>query len=233
MRHIVNERKFKVARAIATGASVSGVILLIASLVLPILRSDVFFGPPSLFVITGLALSLIGIRMANKWLRPPLAHHSLGDGLRGLGKQAVAYHYYLPARHVLVCQHGVFTLTVVPIRVTASVNKDRWRRRENILRRLVALFRQESLSDPTIVATLDAARLQRWLDRRIPGHNVTVQPVVVFTNERAYVEIGKVSVPVLYADKRKPSLKQWIREQNQPTLSEEQIARLETAVKIT
>jgi len=232
MRQIVNERKVRIGRAIATGASTSGVVLLIVSLALPLFERDIFSSPPLTIVIPGLIISIFGIRMVNKWVRSPLAHQSLRNGLRGLGKQAACYHYYLPAPHVLVCQHGVFSLSPVPHHLSASVHKDKWRRKDNLWRKLTSLFRQDGLGDPTLAATVDAWRLQRWLDKRLPGHGVTVQPVIVFTHEKAYVEVGETSVPVLYTDKRKPSLKQWIREQQQPTLSEEQIAQLEAAAKV-
>jgi hypothetical protein len=234
MNHIVNERKERIGRALATGASTSGVVLLITSLALPILEQRLFFsGPPLPLVILGLILSILGIRMANKWVRPPLVHQSLRAGLRGLGKQATAYHYYLPSPHVLICQHGVFSLSPVPHRIAASVHQDRWRRKDGLWRRLTSPLRQDALGDPTAAAILDARRLQRWLDKHLPGHAVTVQPIVVFTRDEARVEVGETSIPVLYADKRKPSLKQWIREQQQPTLSEEQVAQLEAAARIT
>jgi hypothetical protein len=232
MKHVIKERKVKIGTAIATSASTSGILLLIGSLVLPIIEGDFFLGPPVVLVVPGLILSIIGIQMTNKWGRRPLAHQSLRAGLRGLGKSATAYHYHFPAPHLLICSHGVFTLTPVTHRISASVDSDRWRRNESLLRKLTIPFRQDSLGNPTFAATIDASRMQRWLDRRLPGHGVTVQPVVVFTHENAYIEVGETSVPVLYADKRKPSLRQWIRDQQQPTLSEDQIARLEAAAKI-
>lgn len=220
-------------KAVATSASTSGVTLLIASLVLPIIEREFAFGPPLFLILPGLILSITGIRMANRWVRSPLTHQSIQAGLRGLEKTAIAYHHHLPAPHFLLCRHGVFTLTPVSYRIATSVNKDKWRRKESLLRKLTIPLRQDSLGNPTIVATIDATRMQRWLDKHLPGHGVTVQPIVVFTHDDATVEVGETTVPVLYANKRKPSLKQWIREQQQPILSEEQISQLEAAVKIT
>ena len=74
---------------------------------------------------------------------------------------------------------------------------------------------------------------QDWLDKHLLGHGVTIQPVVVFSSPEATLSVSQATLSVLYADKRKPSLKATIRSMPKgPTLSSEQIAALEQTISI-
>jgi hypothetical protein len=234
MRIVSNERRIRFFRILATTTSLVGTLLLLASLVLPAVRPEEYSTPPFGLALIAVAISALGLNLANYWLKPPLPHEALDEGLKGFGSKSVLYHYHLPVPHVLVCPQGVFSLTVKPQRVAAHVEGDIWRRRETTLTRIASvIFRQDSLGNPSLLAQRQARRLQDWLDKHLGEHDIAVQPIVVFSNLEAILSVQEPILPATYADKRKPSLKATLR--NLPkgeTLLPEQVSILEQAAGI-
>jgi hypothetical protein len=221
-----NQRRVRAGRFMATTASVAGIIMLLTGTIAPLVFPNI--APPLGLGVLGILTGLIGIRGGNRWLRPPTPHDALNSGLKGLGKDAHLYHYYLPAAHVLICANGVFTLTTQHQSISAAVENDKWRSGAAFPKRLLEVLQQNTLGNPTAKANSESRRLQAWLDVQIPDNKTTVTPVIVFTSPKANVQTGATTIAVTYADKRKPSLKAWIREQAGITLSQDQIAILET-----
>lgn len=71
---------------------------------------------------------------------------------------------------------------------------------------------QQRIGNPIAQAQRDAAAIQAWLNDRL-GVEANVRPAIVFTNPQAEVKInGDPTIPILRADKRKPSLKAYVKE---------------------
>ncbi|MCL4236762.1 MAG: hypothetical protein KJ047_00805 [Anaerolineae bacterium] len=161
-----------------------------------------------------LLLTLTSVRMANIWIREPNPVDVLDNGLKGLGPKHTIFHHLLPAPHVLVGPEGVFTLTIVWQDKAYRVVGKRWRGDEGVLRKLNGYLRQDLIGNPFNDATLHAQQVQRLINKIAPGAEVVVQPLVVLTHPNASFEQEEPLYPVLYADaKKKPSLRQYLREQ--------------------
>lgn len=192
-----------------------GVFALIIALVIAFVpaASD----SPFLLVAMAAASVIIGLRIGSLMSRRILPHTILEAALKGLGAESRLYNYWLPANHVLIGPQGIFTLTPYdgknPLIFAEGVSS----------KEAIRLLER---------ARADAQRTQAWLSDRL-AESATVQPVIVLTNPRAsFVAEGALDIPVLYADKRKPSLKAYVRSQALPTLSAEVIAQLDKALRI-
>ena len=210
MRIVSNERHIRVHRGLTTGFSLSGVALLVGSIIFPIVRNSLT--PPLWLVLIAVVISSIGLRLSHYWLRQPTPHEALQQGLKGMSKDYTLYHFRLPAPHVLIGPQGVFSLTVLPQAISLIANGDAVYRGERIGRQLLgAIGRQDTVGNPLRRSYRQAHKLQTWLDKNIPGHEVQVQPLLVLTSPEAKLEAHDPLLPVMYADKRKPSLKATIR----------------------
>lgn len=207
-------------RLIGAVALMAFLLVIIFALIITLL---VVFVPqasnsPFLLIAMAAASIIVGLRVGNLLSRRAMPHTVLETALKGLSAESRLYNYWLPANHVLISPHGVFTLTPYnsekPIAFTSSIStKD------------VARLLERTRSD--------AQRAQAWLDNHLPGSGVKVQPVLVLTNPRASFTVeGDLGIPILYADKRKPSLKTYIRGRSQPTLSPDAVAQLDRVLHI-
>jgi hypothetical protein len=68
-------------------------------------------------------------------------------------------------------------------------------------------FSQEGLGNPTQEAQANAGKLKDWIASNLPELNVAVQPVIVFLDPRAQLDITDPVVPVLDAK----GVKKWLR----------------------
>lgn len=236
MRVITNERHVQIHKYLATATSLIGVVTLFASIFLPFLQPGYGETPPIWLVLIAIAFAGTGLRLSYYWLREPLPHDVLDQGLKGFPADSALYHYRLPVPHVLIAPAGVFTLTVKPQTIGVHVEKDGWRQAGTPIGNVLsAIYRQDSIGNPGRLAARQAQKLQTWLDKHLPDNEVAVQPIVVFTSPQAALNVEQQSEPpTFYADKRKPSLKTAIRAMPKAnTLSPEQISTLEAAAGIT
>ncbi len=102
------------ARAgLANLASVGGLVLLLASMLMPL------FWPAlaklaSVLLIVGLGAAMIGIYFANRWVRKPRPEKSLDKALKSFDDRHHLYHYpSQPCDHILLTPTGVIALEVV------------------------------------------------------------------------------------------------------------------------
>ena len=231
MQIFSNERHIRLHRYAATAFSLIGTGILLLSLLVPVFRPTLNQAPPVGLAIIGVAVSAVGLRLANFWLRTPLAHDAIDLGLKGFGSDCSLYHYLLPAPHVLVCKQGVIVLTVLPQRVAAAVSEGKWYRTEGLFSTFFgSLLRQDSIGNPTRAAERQMRKLRAWLDDNIPDHGIDVKAIIVFSNPEASFVANMSGISIVYADKRKPSLKTTIR--NLPTsatLTAQQLRQLQVA----
>jgi hypothetical protein len=228
MRVVTNENLVKRNKNMATRLFFFSLLILIGGFILangPILGVDaleqlytneaayVLLMP--LVLMIGFATTLISVRQTNLWVRVPRPEDALPDGLKGLSNKSSLYNYYhLPARHILLAPQGVYAIVTRYQEGQHVVEDDRWRTKRGCLANFVTFFRMDGIGNPTRDAQMVAAYVQEMIKPFAP--DVEVQPLIVFTDPRAEVEIiGETSVPVLYADtKRKPNLKDYMREQS-------------------
>jgi hypothetical protein len=167
---------------------------------------------PWLVLPIGFICTLLSVRMTNLWIRKPRPEDAIYEGLKGISKRSVLYNYYhFPARHVLIAPQGVFAMVTRFQEGSYTVKGDKWSTHTNPLSRFMAFFRRDGIGNPTEDAYRAAAYVQSLLDTTMPG--IEVQPLIIFVDPRAKLEIENPTVPVLYADDRlKPNLKDYMRE---------------------
>ncbi len=246
MRIVTNSRLAERNRKIATNLFLLTFVLLIGGFVLiniGVLTGNTAKPEPLLLLAQGLAipiafiLTLFSIRMTNLWARRPYADESLNEGLKGLSKKSVIYHYYhIPARHVLFSPQGVFAITTRWQNGKYSVEGSTWRTKAGPMTRLLAALRMDGVGQPSMDAVRAAEHVQRLLTEA--GITTPVQPLIVFLDSRARVEATKSDIPVLFASiKHDDSLTDYLRGLNKGVemtkkgavmpLTEQQIAAFE------
>jgi hypothetical protein len=189
-----------------------------------------------------LGLALFAVYMTNLWIREPRPEQVIRDGLKGMNKSSLLYHYHhSPAKHVLIAPQGVFVIVVRWQRGNIVVHNGRWTYRRSLLSNIPAIFRLDSLGRPFTEAERAADYLQGLLEPIAP--DIEVQPLVVITDPRATFEIPddeENTIPVLYAneknaagEKLKPNLTDYMRKikgsSKELPLTEEQITAFEEA----
>jgi hypothetical protein len=187
---------------------------------------------PLLVLPLAYAITLISVRMANQWVRAPRPEDAIPQGLKGIGNKAVLYNYFhLPARHVLIAPQGVFAIVTRFQDARFTVDGEHWTTHRSGIGRAFSLFRMDNIGNPTQDARRAAEHVKKLLEPIAP--DVPVQPVIVFTDPRANVEIISTDVPVVYAaPKRDPGFKDYVRgvgAERRPMLTPEQIAAFEEA----
>jgi hypothetical protein len=167
---------------------------------------------PSVVIAVAFIATMASVRMTNLWIREPRPENALRDNLKGMGNKSVLYNYYhIPVRHVLIVPQGVFVITTRFQDGSYTINGDRWTTHKSALSRFFSIFRFDSIGNPTQDALSNAETIQAILKPIAP--DVTVQPLIVFLDPRARLDIQNPTVPVVYvSDKRDPNLKDYLRD---------------------
>lgn len=167
---------------------------------------------PWIVLPIGFISTMTSVRLTNQWVRRPHPEDAIQAGLKGVSKRSVLYNYYhMPARHVLITPHGIFAIITRFQDGSYRVEGDKWQSAGGIFTLLTRFFRQDGIGNPGEEARKAAAHVQKLLESGAPGQEV--QPLVIFVDPRAKLEIQNPSVPVLYADDRKePNLRDYMRD---------------------
>ncbi len=167
---------------------------------------------PWLVLPIGFICTIASVRMTNLWIRKPRPEEVIREGLKGVSKKSVLYNYYhFPARHVLIAPQGVFAMVTRFQDGRYSVKGDSWKTQSGLAGRFMRLLRRDDIGNPTSDAIKAAGYVKSLLDSQMPG--VEVQPLIIFVDPRAEVEIENPQVPVLYAsDNKKPNLRDYMRD---------------------
>ena len=190
-------------------------------------------------LIVGMISTLVSVRLTNNWVRQPRPEDALRVGMKGISNKSVLYNYlHMPTKHVLITPQGMFAIITRYQDGKFTVDNDEWQTRRNPLSRILSIFRMDGVDNPTEEANLAADYVQGIVDEI--GVDVEVLPLIVFVDPRAELEIGKISVPVVYAmDKAtvgkeevrlKPNLKEYLKgfkKEDYHTLTEEEIEKFE------
>ncbi len=176
-----------------------------------------------------LIMTLMSVRMANLWIREPRPEKILNESYKGLSKKYTAFHYLLPAPHVLIGPEGVFTITAIWQDRAYQIKSKKWYGDDGLLRKLNGYMRQDLIGNPYGEAAFHAQEVQKLVNKLAPDSGIEVQPVIVFVNPKASFEAEDPLVPILYADsKKKPSLRAFLKEQTpKPTLPSEAMDKID------
>ena len=211
--------------------TIFAVVLLVTYLISPALANS-----PVLLIAIGLLSTFIGLQVGNQLSGLPAAHEALNDALKGLDADHHLYHYYLPADHVLITPRGTFTIAARTQKTNVSFEDGKPRTQDGLIRRFTRSVTGQPLGKPMDDALTDAAQTLQWLQQHLNAGGVEVQPVLVFVHPEAEVDVvGESPVPILRPDKRKPSLKAYVKDypQSETALTAADIDVLNEILRIT
>jgi hypothetical protein len=201
MKTYIDHEKVNARATLANAASVGGLLLLLASVVAPIFWQSL--APYALvLLLVGGVTSMVGIYLANRWVRRPRPEESLGKALKSFDDTYRLYHYpALPCDHVLLTPSGVIGLEVVNLPGRFTYRDRRWREAMTMGRALRYLV-EPRVGDPVAVAEGMSEELRRWIKEHLSsGPDVPVKVLTVFTHPSVELELDSPAVPAYKADK--------------------------------
>jgi hypothetical protein len=204
MKVVMNKAKLAQRAQNANIASISGMLALLAGVVLPLVVPSVGPVVQLVFILAGIAISMAGIYQANRWVRKPRPEQQLSKALKGLDDKYMLFHYpaSLPCDHVLLTPEGVVNLETVNLAGQFIYKDGRWVERMTMGRALRSIV-EERLGDPT----RSALAVQHYLVGRLfelTGETIAVKPLITFTHPAAELDLQPDGpVPVYPSDKLK------------------------------
>jgi len=220
MKAVTNEKRIARNVRIGNGASLAGLVMLGVAMYISF-KLPQYISYALLCMLIGIISSNVGLYNTNRWAKRPRADEVLTRVLKGFDRRYYLYHYVLPVDHVLVAPSGLFVIVTRNQEGPIYYARGRWRQRFNLFRTLG--FRGEGVGNPLRDAAGDVRRMQKLLAARLPDlGEAAVQPLVVFTHERAALHVDDPPTPVLDAK----GLKDYLRAQSKEALSGNQIRQL-------
>lgn len=204
MKVVANRARLANRAQIANFLSISGLVALLAGVVLPLIFPSLGQVIPLIVIVGGIAVSMTGIYQANRWVRKPRPEERLNKALKGLDDLYVLYHYpsTLHCDHILLTPQGVVILETVNLAGQFVYKNERWSERMTMGRALRSVV-EERLGDPD----RSALAIQHDLGSRLSaltGETITVKPLIVFTHPSADLNLEPGGpVPVYMAEKLK------------------------------
>jgi hypothetical protein len=204
MQVSTNEKLIARRRRIGTYASFGGLGVLVVGMISSFRVQYIWYS--LICLVAGFLLAQYGNYNLRRWGRTPRPDQVIEAALKGFDNRYQFYSWTLPAPLVLLSPQGVYSLVTRDQTGEISVNGSQWHSKFNLGRVLLA-FAQEGLGNPTTEALEGAGRLEKWINAEAPAVTATIQPAVVFINERAQLQVNDPTVPVMDA----ASLKKWLR----------------------
>jgi len=223
MRVVVNERLVKRRAETAQRAMTIGMMMLLIALVLSFNLRYIWLA--YLLMLAGVVLLNWGVSSGNKWLRKPRIDQELAKALKGLDHGHRLYNYLLPAEHVLLSPAGLFVLKVKQQDGKISCRGEKWRRQFS-LRRLLRALIEPPLGNPSKQARLETDKLRRFMTKHLPGVDVPMQPVVVFINPKADLDVVEPVLPAMSLNALKAYLRSATQERMAPQETLQALANL-------
>jgi hypothetical protein len=159
-----------------------------------------------LTLIVGFIASQVGIYYGNRYARLDRPDEVLSRALKGFDDRYALYQYTTPAGNVLVTPNACYVFAIKMQAGPIAYRNGKWRHGIG-WKRLFKAFAQEGLGDPGSEAQLEADTLKHYLDKRLPGVEVPLQPVIIFGHANAEIDAGHSPMPALHVKK----LKDWLR----------------------
>lgn len=147
-------------------------------------------------LILGFIAANIGGYNTRRFGRSPRPDERLAHELKGFDDRYMLFNWLLPAPYVFAGPSGIYALALREQAGQATNIGSKWKQPFSIARVFLA-FSSEGMGNPTLDAQQDARKVQQYLAKHVPGLEVEVQPLVLFTNPKAALELKNPAVPVL------------------------------------
>ncbi len=201
MKIYIDRQKLNARASVANSASVGGLMLMLASVILPLfVRGAATFS--LVLLIVGGSVAMIGIYLANRWVRKPRPEESLDKALKAFDDKYRIYHYpALPCDHVLLSLAGLTAFEVFNLDGSFTYREGRWKEAMTIGRALRYMVEQR-VGDPVAVAKGLSEELAGRLRKELgPEVSVPIKALTVFTHPAVELEVEGASFPACKIDK--------------------------------
>ena len=202
MKIYIDRQKVNARAQAANLASVGGLILLLASVVVPLFLPK-WSGFTSILMIIGGLGAMVGIYLANRWVRKPRPEESLDKALKAFDDHYRIYHYpaSLPCEHVLLTPTGMLALEVVNLSGYFSYRNGRWKEAMTVGRALRYIV-EERVGDPVVLSQAMVQELQSRLEKEFAGEVAApIKALTVFTHPLAELEVEGGQIPACKIEK--------------------------------
>jgi hypothetical protein len=165
----------------------------------------------------------LGTYNTRRFGRSPRPDQRLEKELKGFDDRYTLYSWMLPSPYVFAGPSGIYAIALREHGGKLTNTGDKWQQPFSLGRMLMA-FSNEGVGNPTVDAQNDARKLQQYLSTHIPELSTEVQPLVLFINPRAELELNNPAVPVITPQ----GLKALLRQRKKDTrLTPEQLQQIE------
>lgn len=223
MQVITNEKLIRNRARLGRWASFAGLGILILGLVASLFPQWLLASFACLLV--GFLLSQVGIYNANRWVREPRADQTLDKILKGFDNRYYLYNYVLPAPHVLLAPFGLCVINPKHQGGKIRCEGEKWHH-EAGWKRILRLFGQEGLGNPTREVRAEVEKLRRFLAQRLRDDDVPIEGLVVFANPQVDLQTENPAVPVLDGKQLKLFLRNLSKERPIPGSQRKQLAEI-------
>jgi len=219
MKAITNEKLIARNAKIGTWSSLVGLAVLGIGLYISIQWQE-YIALSFVCLLAGIVLSNVGLYNANRWVKSPRPDEVLTKALKGFDRRYYLYNYVLPAGHTLLAPSGLFVIVARNHDGPISYAGGRWRQKFNLLRAFGILG--EGVGNPIRDAEKNVLKMQKFLAKQGLELEVAVQPLIVFTSEKAELHVQDPPLPVLTPK----GLRDFLRKLPKDVLSGGQIRQL-------
>lgn len=201
MKIFINRQKVNTRARLSNLASIGGLILLLASVVVPLVIPS-WSGVAYVLLIAGLGVAMIGIYFANRWVRKPRPEDSLSKALKSFDDHYRIYHYsHLPCDHVILTPTGIVILEVYNIAGSFSYHQGHWKEAMTVGRALRYIV-EERVSNPVVLMQHLEVKLKERLEKELePGLSIPIKSIVVFTHPVVDLQVKGSPIPICKIDK--------------------------------
>ena len=202
MKIFIDRQKINARAQAANLASVGGLVLLLVSVVVPLFLPNwsVF---ATVVMIVGAIGAMVGIYLANRWVRRPRPEESLDKALKAFDDHYRLYHYpsSLPCEHILLTPTGLLALEVVNLGGYFSYRNGRWKEAMTIGRALRYLV-EERVGNPVALSQALTQEIKSRIEKEFAGQAAApVKALTVFTHPAAELEVQGSSIPAIKIEK--------------------------------
>jgi hypothetical protein len=211
MKIITNEPLIRRNQRIGQVTTIASLVILAGGLYLSFQKTQQLLSFSFLALLVGFILSQVGIFFGNRWGRRPRPDEQLNTGLKGIDDKYTLYHFVTPVSHLLLGPAGIWILLTYPQGGTITYQKGRWRQKGGNW--YLKLFAQEGLSRPDLDVASGIENLQRYFKKHLPDTELPpAQVALVFTNEKAAIDVDDAPNPTLRIDKVKDFIRKKAKE---------------------
>jgi hypothetical protein len=206
MKILLDRQRLSRRARLAHAASLGGMLAMLLSVAIPLWHPS-FATASLILLLAGLAVSMLGIAAANRWVKRPRPEDVIRLALKGLPENHRLYHYLLPAEHVLLTPSGMVVIHPVTLDGAFRYRDGKWHQRFSISRAMRFVV-EPALGDPIAQAKSEALALSEFLAERIPDVTPVISPIVLFTHPAAVLDVPASDIPVCGPDRLRRRLPQ-------------------------